>query len=113
MQGPKEKVAFGSVLASGGLTLAKAVVGLLSGSLAILSEAGHSAIDFGASLITYFAVRLSCKPADEDHPYGHEKFESIAALVETALLFLLSGNVIWEAGQRLLAGHGHGVEASI
>jgi cation diffusion facilitator family transporter len=113
MQGNKEKVALGSVLASGGLTLAKAVVGLLSGSLAILSEAGHSAIDFGASLITYFAVRLSGKPADEDHPYGHEKFESIAALVETALLFLLSGIVIWEAGQRLLAGHGHGVEASI
>ncbi len=113
MQGHKEKVALGSVLASGGLTLAKAVVGLLSGSLAILSEAGHSAIDFGASLITYFAVRVSGKPADEDHPYGHEKFESIAALVETALLFLLSGIVIWEAGQRLLTGHGHGVEASI
>jgi cation diffusion facilitator family transporter len=113
MQGHKEKVALGSVLASGGLTLAKAVVGLLSGSLAILSEAGHSAIDFGASLITYFAVRVSGRPADEDHPYGHEKFESIAALVETALLFLLSGIVIWEAGQRLLAGHGQGVEASI
>ncbi len=113
MQGNKEKVALGSVLASGGLALAKAAVGLLSGSLAILSEAGHSVIDFGAALITYFAVRLSGKPADEEHPYGHEKFESIAALVETALLFLLSGIVIWEAGQRLFAGHGHGVEASI
>jgi cation diffusion facilitator family transporter len=109
----KEKVALGSVLASGGLTLAKVAVGLVSGSLAILSEAGHSAIDFGASLITYFAVRVAGKPADEEHPYGHEKFESIAALVETALLFLLSGIVIWEAGGRLLAGHGHGVEANI
>jgi cation diffusion facilitator family transporter len=113
MQGHKEKVALGSVLASGGLTLAKVAVGLASGSLAILSEAGHSAIDFGASLITYFAVRISGKPADEDHPYGHEKFESIAALAETTLLFLLSGIVIWEAGQRLVSGQGHGVEASI
>jgi cation diffusion facilitator family transporter len=113
MQENKEKVALGSVLASGGLTVAKVAVGILSGSLAILSEAGHSAIDFGAALITYFAVRVSGRPADEDHPYGHEKFESIAALVETALLFLLSGIVIWEAGQRLLTGHGHGVEASV
>src|SRR4029077_19476588 len=113
MQGPKEKVALGSVLASGGLTLAKAVVGLLSGSLAILYEAGHSAIDFDASLITYFAVRVSGKPADAEHPFGPEKFESVAALVETALLFVLSGIVIWEAGQRLFAGHGHGVEANI
>src|ERR1700722_11461751 len=113
MLGHKEKVALGSVLASGGLTLAKLAVGLLSGSLAILSEAGHSAIDFGAALITYFAVRVSGRPADEDHPYGHEKFESIAALMETALLFLLSGIVIWEAGGRLIAGHGNGVEANI
>src|SRR5258708_37884594 len=113
MQGHKEKVALGSVLASGGLTLAKAAVGLVSGSHDILSEAGHSAIDFGASLSTYFAVRVSGKPADEEHPYGHEKFESIAALAETALLFLLSGIVIWEAAHRLVSGEGHGVEASV
>ncbi|HLL29055.1 MAG TPA: cation diffusion facilitator family transporter [Xanthobacteraceae bacterium] len=102
-----------SVLASGGLTAAKAVVGILSGSLAILSEAGHSAIDFGAALMTYFAVRISGKPADEDHPYGHEKFESLAALAETALLFLLSGIVIWEAGRRLLFHEGYEIEASL
>jgi cation diffusion facilitator family transporter len=112
MQGDKEKVALGSVAASGALTLAKTAVGIFSGSLAILSEAGHSAIDFGATVMTYFAVRISGKPADEEHPYGHEKFESVAALAETALLFLLSGIVIWEAGRRLLWREGHEVEAS-
>src|SRR5689334_2827798 len=113
MQSEKEKVALGSIAASAGLTLAKGVVGFLTGSLAILSEAAHSLIDFGATVMTYFAVRISSKPADDEHHYGHGKVESVAALAETALLFLLSGIVIWEAGQRLFAGHGHAVEASI
>ena len=93
-----------SILASGGLTVAKGAVGLLTGSLAILSEAAHSLIDFGATLMTYFAVRVSGKPADEEHHYGHGKVESVTALAETALLFVLSGVVIWEAAKRLLGG---------
>jgi cation diffusion facilitator family transporter len=109
----KERVALGSIAASGVLTIAKLVVGFASGSLAILSEAAHSALDFLATLITYFAVRISGKPADEDHQYGHGKFESIAALAETALLFLLSGVIIWEGLQRLFGGHGHAVEVSL
>jgi cation diffusion facilitator family transporter len=113
MQDIKERVALGSIAASGGLTLAKGLVGLLSGSLAILSEAAHSLIDLAATLMTYFAVRVSGKPADEEHHYGHGKVESVAALAETALLFVLSGVVIWEAGQRLWGGHGHAVEATI
>jgi cation diffusion facilitator family transporter len=112
MQDRKEKVALGSIVASGGLTIAKAVVGVLSGSLALLSEAAHSLIDFGATVMTYFAVRISSKPADEEHHYGHGKVESITALAETALLFVLSGVVMWEAGQRLFGGHGHAVEAT-
>jgi cation diffusion facilitator family transporter len=100
-QHDKERVALTSILASGGLTLAKGVVGLLTGSLAILSEAAHSLIDFGATLMTYFAVRVSGKPADEEHHYGHGKVESVTALAETALLFILSGVVIWEAAKRL------------
>src|SRR5215510_4043257 len=102
MANDKERVALGSIAASAGLTAAKGVVGLLSGSLAILSEAGHSLIDLGATLITYFAVRISGKPADAEHHYGHGKVESVAALVATALLFVLSGIVFWEAGKRLL-----------
>jgi cation diffusion facilitator family transporter len=112
MQDAKERVALTSILASGGLTVAKAIVGVLTGSLAILSEAAHSLIDFGATVMTYFAVRISGKPADAEHHYGHGKVESVAALAETALLFVLSGVVVWEATQRLLSDHGHLVEAS-
>ena len=94
MQDVKEKVAFSSIFASAGLTIAKAVVGVASGSLGILSEAGHSLVDFGATVLTYFAVRISGKPADEEHHYGHGKVESLSALAATGLLFLLSGIVI-------------------
>lgn len=113
MQDHKEKVAIGSMAASGALTLAKLAVGLMTGSLAILSEAAHSALDFAATVITYYAVRISGRPADEDHQYGHGKFESIAALAETALLFLLSGIIIWEGGKRLIGGEVHAVESNI
>ena len=109
----KERVALSSIAASGGLTLAKGAVGLLTGSLAILSEAAHSLIDFAATVMTYFAVRISGKPADEEHHYGHGKVESVSALIETALLFVLSVVVIWEAAKRLLQSDGHVVEASL
>jgi cation diffusion facilitator family transporter len=112
MQDVKERVALTSIAASAGLTVAKAAVGLATGSLAILSEAAHSLLDLAATLMTYFAVRISGKPADAEHHYGHGKVESVSALAETALLFLLSGVVIWEALQRLLGGHGHLVEAT-
>jgi cation diffusion facilitator family transporter len=107
----KEKAALASIAASAGLTAAKAFVGLLTGSLAILSEAGHSLIDLSATVLTYFAVRISGKPADAEHQYGHGKMESVTALAETALLFLLTGVVIWEALQRL-TGQAHAVKAT-
>jgi cation diffusion facilitator family transporter len=112
MQDVKEKVALSSIAVSSGLTVAKAVVGLMSGSLALLSEAAHSLIDVGATVMTYFAVRISGKPADAEHHYGHGKVESVSALAETALLFVLSGVVIWEALQRLLGDHGQAIEAT-
>src|SRR5712671_7407355 len=107
----KQKVALTSIAASAGLTAAKAVVGVMSGSLGLLSEAAHSLIDVGATVMTYFAVRISGKPADAEHHYGHGKVESVSALAETALLFLLSGVVIWEAWARLSEG-AHAVEAT-
>ena len=113
MQSEKEQVAISSIAASAGLTVAKAVVGVMTGSLAILSEAGHSAIDLGATVMTYIAVRVSGRPADEEHHYGHGKIESISALAETALLFLLSAVVIWQAVARLIAHSGHEVEANV
>jgi cation diffusion facilitator family transporter len=113
MQDTKQRVALTSILASGGLTIAKGLVGLATGSLAVLSEAAHSLLDLAATIMTYFAVRVSGKPADEEHHYGHGKVESVTALAETALLFLLSGVVIWEAGHRLFGGAHHAVEATL
>ena len=112
MQHEKEQVALTSIAASAALTVAKGVVGIATGSLAILSEAGHSLIDLGATVMTYVAVRVSGKPADEEHHYGHGKIESISALAETALLFLLSGVVIWEAVKRLTEHEQHAVIAN-
>src|SRR3989441_9685867 len=109
MQDTKQRVALSSIAASAGLTVAKAIVGVITGSLAILSEAAHSLVDLAATVMTYFAVRVSGKPADEEHHYGHGKVESLTALAETALLFLLSGIVIWEAAQRLFGGDTHAI----
>jgi len=108
----KEKAALGSIAASAGLTVAKGVVGALTGSLAILSEAGHSLLDLSATLLTYFAVRVSGKPADAEHQYGHGKIESVTALAETALLFVLTAIVVFEAARRLIGAHAHAVEAT-
>jgi cation diffusion facilitator family transporter len=113
MQDVKERVALGSVGISAGLTAAKAVVGVLSGSLAILSEAAHSLLDLAATSMTYFAIRISGKPADAEHHYGHGKVESVAALIETGLLFVLSGIVVWEAVWRLIGDRGHAVAATL
>jgi cation diffusion facilitator family transporter len=113
MADDKEKVALGSIAASAGLTVGKALVGLATGSLALLSEAGHSLIDLAATVMTYFAVRISNKPADDEHHYGHGKVESIAALAETALLFVLSGIVVYAAAGRLLTASEHRVEATL
>jgi cation diffusion facilitator family transporter len=113
MQSEKEQVALTSIAASAALTIAKGLVGFATGSLAILSEAGHSLIDLGATVMTYAAVRISGKPADKEHHYGHGKIESVSALGETALLFLLSGVVIWEAIKRLVEHEEHVVIASV
>src|ERR1044072_7576947 len=113
MQNVKERVALTSIAASGGLTVAKAVVGYLSGSLALISEAAHSALDFAATIMTWYAIRISGKPADEEHHYGHGKVESVTALIATGLLFVLSAVVIWEAARRLTGEAGHAVEATV
>jgi cation diffusion facilitator family transporter len=107
----KQSAAFWSIVASALLTLGKLVAGLMSGSLALLSEAGHGLLDTGATILTYFAVRAADKPADEEHPYGHGKIEAVAALVETGLLMVLAAGVLWEAARRLL-GHPAEVEAT-
>ena len=108
----KQNVALVSMAASAALAAAKFVAGILTGSLGILSEAIHSLIDFGATIVTYFAIRWSDQPPDEEHHYGHAKIESVAALVETALLFLTTAWIVWEAAHRLLWGGGHFVDVT-
>ena len=97
----KRAAALSSVLAAIFLTLLKLVVGLLTGSLGILAEAAHSGLDLVAALVTFFAVRLSDRPPDEQHLYGHGKVENFSALVETLLLLLTCAWIIYEAVQRL------------
>jgi cation diffusion facilitator family transporter len=90
-----------SIAASALLTCAKLAAGLWSGSLSLLSEAGHAAVDTGATILTYYAVREADKPADAEHHYGHGKIEALAALMETGLLFGLALFVVEEAARRL------------
>jgi len=97
----KQRAALISIAITVALTSAKAAVGLWSGSLAILTEAAHGLVDVGATLLTFYAVSISDKPADTTHHYGHGKSESLAALAETAFLFLVSGIVMTEAVRRL------------
>jgi len=97
----KQQAALSSVLAAIGLTAFKIVVGIMTGSLGILSEAAHSGLDLVAALVTFFAVRVSDKPADEQHRYGHGKIENFSALIETLLLLVTCAWIIYEATKRL------------
>lgn len=100
----KRRAALTSVLAAVFLTALKAVVGVTTGSLGILAEAAHSTLDLGAALLTLFAVRVSDRPADEEHPYGHGKVENLSALAQTALLLATCLWIAVEAVRRLVHG---------
>jgi cation diffusion facilitator family transporter len=101
----KNQAASSSVLAAIGLTSGKLIVGVLTGSLGILAEAAHSALDLAAALMTLFAVRSSGKPPDQDHLYGHGKVENLSALFETLLLLATCAWVGYSATRRLILGH--------
>ncbi|HSJ55498.1 MAG TPA: cation diffusion facilitator family transporter, partial [Anaerolineae bacterium] len=97
----KRQAAASSVVAAVLLTSLKLVVGLLTGSLGILAEAAHSALDLVAALVTFFAVGISDQPPDERHLYGHGKVENLSALFETLLLLLTCVWIVYEAIERL------------
>lgn len=103
----KKNVALGSVIAAVFLTGFKLIIGILTGSLGILSEALHSGLDLIAAVITYFSVRISDKPADKEHNYGHGKIENFSAFIETILLLITCAWIIYEAIQRLVTGNTH------
>lgn len=100
----KERTALISLVASMSLAAAKLVIGLMIGSLALITDALHSGVDFLATAITWVAVRFGDRPPDESHPYGHGKFENIAALAAATLLLLLAGGVAVESFGRLRSG---------
>jgi len=101
-----ELVALVSVFIGVALVLGKLIVGLLTGSLGILSEAVHSILDLVASGFTLFAVRTARKPADSEHPYGHGRAETLAAFAEGVLLLITAAGIAFEAVRRLTLGGG-------
>ena len=100
----KSHAAASSVAGAVGLTTLKLVVGFATGSLGILAEAAHSALDLVAAVMTLVAVRISGRPADRSHHYGHGKVENLSALIETALLVLTCVWIIRGAIHRFLTG---------
>jgi cation diffusion facilitator family transporter len=100
----KSRVAAISIFASAGMAAAKFVVGVAIGSIALISEALHSSVDVVATIVTWMVVRVSDRPADEEHHYGHGKFESVSALGVIAMLYVLAGGILVESYSRLREG---------
>ncbi|MDR0271104.1 cation diffusion facilitator family transporter [Paenibacillus sp.] len=96
------KTAFLSVLSNTFVVLLKLVIGIVTGSVAVISEAIHSVLDLVASLIAFFSVRLSSRSADKNHPYGHGKVENISGTIETMLIFVAGIWIIYECVHKIL-----------
>ncbi|MCJ8009838.1 cation diffusion facilitator family transporter [Lederbergia wuyishanensis] len=96
------KVAFLSVISNSVIVILKVIVGVLTGSVAVLSEAIHSSLDLVASLIAFFSVRISNKPADKSHRYGHGKVENLSGTIETLLIFIAGIWIIYECVHKLI-----------
>jgi len=103
----KQSAALSSLLAAIVLTVFKIVVGVLTGSVGILAEAAHSGLDLVAALMTFLAVRISGRPPDATHLYGHGKVENLSALLETLLLLATCAWIVTEALHRLQFHVGH------
>ena len=98
----KSNVALLSVISNTSLVFLKLIVGIMIGSVSVISEAIHSGVDLLAAIIALFAVKKSAKPADDDHPFGHDKVENISGTVEALLIFLAAGWIIFEAVKKLI-----------
>ncbi len=102
MTAAKRRVALHSMIAATAMTLLKLVAGLMSGSLGVLSDAMHSGLDLIGATLTLFSVRVSDKPADENHTYGHAKFETLSAFAEAGLMAVSCAWIIVEAVERIV-----------
>ena len=102
MMNKKIKTARLSIISNCSLIAMKLLAGLYSGSVSVLSEAIHSGMDLLASIIAYFSVKISDTPPDEEHPYGHGKYENISGVVEAILIFIAAGWIIYEAIHKII-----------
>jgi len=96
------KIALLSICSNSFIVLLKLTVGIITGSVAIISEAIHSLLDLVASVIAFFSVKISNRPPDKEHPYGHGKFENISGTVETLLIFIAGIWIIVESVEKLI-----------
>ncbi|KAF1085123.1 Ferrous-iron efflux pump FieF [Sporotomaculum syntrophicum] len=97
----KIKFALLSIVSNATLIIFKVIAGILSGSVSIISEAIHSGMDLVASLIAFFSVRQSAKPADRQHPYGHGKIEHLSGIAEGLLIFIAAAMILMEATKKI------------
>ncbi|AFK85136.1 MULTISPECIES: cation diffusion facilitator family transporter [Thermoanaerobacterium] len=100
----KQNSALLSVISNSALIVIKLLAGILMHSVSVISEAIHSSIDLIASLIAFLSIRVAVKPADEDHPFGHSKYENISGFVEAILIFFAAIFIIYEAVRRIVMG---------
>ncbi|HHW56307.1 MAG TPA: cation transporter [Clostridia bacterium] len=100
----KQEAALLSVVSNSILIVVKLVAGILMHSVGVISEAIHSSIDLIASLIAFFSIRIAVKPADEDHPFGHSKYENVSGFVEAILIFFAALLIVYEAVKRIING---------
>ena len=98
----KTRAAALSIASNATLIVLKLVAGAITGSIAVITEAVHSGIDLVASIVAYFSVRKADEPPDDDHPYGHEKVENVAAGIEGMLILVGAGIIIYESVRRLV-----------
>jgi cation diffusion facilitator family transporter len=102
--GTKSRAAALSIASNALLIALKLAAGAITGSIAIITEAVHSLIDLVASVIAFVSVRKADEPADAEHPYGHEKVESLAATIEGMLILVGAAIIVYEATHRLVVG---------
>ncbi|MEQ2130203.1 cation diffusion facilitator family transporter [Caldanaerobacter subterraneus] len=100
----REKAALLSVVSNSFLITVKLAAGILMHSIGVISEAIHSSIDLIASIIAFFSIRKAAKPADDDHPFGHGKYENVSGFVEAILIFFAALLIIYEALKRIITG---------
>jgi cation diffusion facilitator family transporter len=100
----KTRAAALSIASNSVLIVLKLAAGAITGSVAIITEAMHSSVDLIASIVAYVSVRTADKPADTEHPYGHDKFENLAAAIEALLILVGSGVIVFESVRRLSSG---------